>query len=106
MLVSYRLSWRRDISVDSDDAGFVGQLRALLRGAQTNEITLADFEQRFLHLHAEMPLSTPEPAAEAVEDLFWTVESYVGDPALRTPEDVDEQALGDAIDVCLGRLGP
>lgn len=91
--------------MDSEESQFLRDVRALLLRTQTNEITLAEFEPRFLQLHAEMPLSTPESNAQAIEDLFWTVEAFVGEPELRTDSDPDERALLEAISTCLSRLG-
>jgi hypothetical protein len=104
VLGNCRLSRREDISVATDELTFLGDVRALLARTQRGEISLSEFESRFLHLHAEMPLSTPEPSAEAIEDLFWVVEEFVAEPTLRTPSDPDEQALVDAIGRCLTRL--
>jgi hypothetical protein len=91
--------------VATDESRFLGDVRALLASAQRGEIALSEFEPRFLHLHAEMPLSTPEPSAEAIEDLFWVVEGFVADPELRTASDPDEHALLEAIGRCLTLLG-
>lgn len=89
----------------TDESRFLNDIRALLASTQRGEIALSEFEARFLHLHAEMPLSTPEPSAEAIEDLFWAVEEFVAEPTLRTASDLDEQALLEAIGRCLTRLG-
>jgi hypothetical protein len=108
--------WREDILVATADSRFLDDVRALLESTQRDEATLAEFEPRFLHLHAErrprptststgMPLSTPESSAEAIEDLFWMVEEFVAEPTLRTAPDPDEHALLEAIDTCLTRLG-
>jgi hypothetical protein len=69
--------------ISTDHARFVDAVRALLASTQSGKTTLAEFEPRFLHLHSEMPLSTPEPSAEAIEDLFWVVEDFVAEPTLR-----------------------
>lgn len=90
--------------MDTEDSSFLSDVRALLGRAQSGEVTLAEFEPQFLHLHAEMPLSTPESSASAIEDLFWIVEAFVEDPALRTTSDPDERALLAGIDSCLSRL--
>ena len=90
--------------MDRDAAHFLGDVLKLLDGARNNEIPLAEFEQRFLHLHAEMPLSTPEPSAVAIEDLFWSVEAFIAEPAIRTESDVDDDALLHAVEACLSRL--
>jgi hypothetical protein len=97
--------WREDISVATDESRFLGDVRALLASTQRGEVTLGEFEPRFLHLHAEMPLSTRESSAEAIEDLFWVVEEFVAEPTLRTASDPDEHALLEAIGRCLTRLG-
>jgi hypothetical protein len=97
--------WQEDILVATADSRFLDDVRALLESTQRDEATLAEFEPRFLHLHAEMPLSTPESSAEAIEDLFWVVEEFVAEPTLRTASDPDERALLEAIGRCLTRLG-
>ena len=89
----------------SEDSPFISAVRSLLASTRSGEVSLAEFEPRFLHLHAEMPLSTPEPSAKAIEDLFWIVEAFVADPALRTTSDPDEHVLLAGIDSCLCRLG-
>lgn len=91
--------------MDSEGSRFLDDVRALLVSTQSGEIALAEFEPRFLHLHAEMPLNAPESSAEAIEDLFWVVEEFVADPALRRASDPDEHALLEAIGRCLTRLG-
>ena len=90
--------------MDSDAAQFLVEVLNLLDGTRNNEIPLAEFEQRFLHLHAQMPLSTPEPSAVAIEDVFWTVEAFVPGPAIRTESDVDDDGLLQAVEACLSRL--
>jgi hypothetical protein len=89
----------------ADDSELLNDVRALLESTQRGEVTLAEFEPRFLHLHAEMPLSTPESSAEAIEDLFWVVEGFVAEPTLRTASDPGEHALLEAIGRCLTRIG-
>jgi AcrR family transcriptional regulator len=91
--------------VDSESSRLLGDVRALLESTQRGEVTLAEFEPRFLRLHAEMPLSTPEASAEAIEDLFWVVEGFVAEPTLRTASDPDDHALLEAIGRCLTRIG-
>lgn len=100
-----RLKAETQVLLGADDSAFLSDVRALLASTQRGEVTLSEFEPRFLHLHAEMPLSTPEPSAEAIEDLFWVVEGFVAEPALRTASDPDESALLEAIGRCLTRLG-
>jgi hypothetical protein len=91
--------------VDSEESSFISAVRSLLASTVSGEVSLAEFEPQFLRLHAEMPLSTPEPSAKAIEDLFWIVEAFVDDPALRTTSDPDERVLLAGIDNCLSRLG-
>jgi hypothetical protein len=100
-----RLKAETQVLLGADDSTFLSDVRALLASTQRGEVPLSEFEPRFLHLHAEMPLSTPEPSAEAIEDLFWMVEGFVAEPALRTASDPDESALLEAIGTCLTRLG-
>ena len=92
--------------MDGDAARFLVEMLTLLDRTRKNEVPVAEFEPRFLHLHAEMPLSTPEPNAEAIEDLFWTVEAFVAEPVLRLESDLDEHALLEAVESCMSRLGP
>jgi hypothetical protein len=99
-----RLKAETQVLLGADDSTFLSDVRALLASTQRGEVPLSEFEPRFLHLHAEMPSSTPEPSAEAIEDLFWVVEEFVAEPTLRTPSDPDEQALVAAIGRCLTRL--
>jgi hypothetical protein len=91
--------------ISTDHARFVDAVRALLASTQSGKTTLGEFERRFLHLHAEMPLSTPEPGAEAIEDLFWVVEEFVVEPTHGAASDPDEHTLLEAIGRCLTRLG-
>ena len=91
--------------MEAESSRFLGAVRALLESTQRGAVTLVEFEPRFLHLHSEMPLSTPESSAEAIEDLFWVVEEFVAEPTLRTASDPDENALLEAIGRCLTRLG-
>jgi hypothetical protein len=100
-----RLKAETQVLLGADDSTFLSDVRALLASTQRGEVPLSEFEPRFLHLHAEMPLSRPEPSAEAIEDLFWVVEGFVAEPALRTASDPDESALLEAIGTCLTRLG-
>jgi hypothetical protein len=93
------------VLLGADDSQFLNGVRALLTGTQRGQVTLAEFEPRFLRLHAEMPLNTSESSAEAIEDLFWAVEGFVAEPTLRTASDPDERALLEAIGRCLTRLG-
>lgn len=103
--------WLRDLKDEAqglmrpEDSIFLDAVRALLASTQRGEVTLAEFDRRFLHLHAEMPLSTPEPSAEAIEDLSWVVEEFVAEPTLRAATDPDERTLLHAIGRCLTRLG-
>ncbi len=91
--------------MDNEESRFLGDVRGLLAGTQSGSLTLAEFESRFLELHAEMPLHITDSRATAVEDLFWVVEEFVADPALRGTSDPDERALLEAISTCLTRLG-
>ncbi|GAA1438706.1 hypothetical protein GCM10009641_44570 [Mycobacterium cookii] len=88
----------------SEVSPFLGAVRSLLASTKSGEVSLAEFEPRFLRLHSEMPLSTPEPSAKAIEDLFWVVEAFVVDPAIRTTSDPDERMLLARIDNCLSQL--
>lgn len=89
----------------TEETEFLDAVRALLTSTQSRRVPLAEFEPRFLHLHSEMPLSTPEHSAQAIEDLFWVVEEYVAEPALRSSSDPDEHALLEAVGRCLSQLG-
>jgi hypothetical protein len=100
-----RLKDETQVLLGADDSEILNGVRALLTGTQRGQVTLAEFESRFLHLHAEMPLSTPESSAEAIEDLFWVLEGFIAEPTLRTASDPDEHALLEAIGRCLTRLG-
>jgi hypothetical protein len=100
-----RLKDETQVLLGADDSQFLNGVRALLTGTQRGQVTLAEFEPRFLRLHAEMPLSTPEASAEAIEDLFWVVEGFVAEPTLRTASDPDDHALLEAIGRCLTRIG-
>ena len=60
-------------------------------------LSLSDFEAQFLALHPDMPLATPDGYAKVVEDLFWVVEDYVADPALRDDIDLADDDLRRAV---------
>lgn len=100
-----RLKDETQVLLGADDSQFLNGVRALLTGTQRGQVNLTEFESRFLHMHAEMPVSIPESSAEAIEDLFWVVEEFVAEPTLRTASDPDEHALLEAIGRCLMRLG-
>lgn len=90
--------------MEADLTAFVTELRLLMDDYRAGVVAVDDFESRFLALHSEMPLDTPPTYANAVEDLFWAVESFVADPALRSAGDLDEAALLSAVNATVSTL--
>ena len=95
---------RGGTSVEADLTTFVTELRLLMDEYQAGVIPAGTFESRFLALHSEMPLDTPPRFANAVEELFWAVESFVADPALRSAGELDETALLSAVNATASTL--
>ncbi|MBS2936607.1 hypothetical protein KDN32_02485 [Nocardioides sp. J2M5] len=72
-------------------------LKRLVEYHQSDDASLAQFEERFLALHARVPADLPDDVAAVLDELFWAVESYVSDPALRDPGDTGGDELRAAI---------
>ena len=51
------------------------------------------FESEFLRMFKADQTQWPEPNYRVLQDLFYAVDSYTPDPALRTNGDVDEKQL-------------
>ena len=82
--------------METDDR-FVDRVTTLIADADSGRASLHDFERRFLTLHSDMPIETPDDQAETIERLFWAVDSWVPDASLRTADDIDDTGLREAI---------
>ena len=71
----------------------VADYTALIRAFVDGAIDGPTFESRYLDLFKGDPTVRPEPIFAALDNLFAAVDTYVSDPALRDPGDLDEPQL-------------
>lgn len=77
----------------------------LMTLASTGAMPLQEFEKCFLELYVDLPEDVPTAELASLEDVFWGIESFVAQPELRRPSDIDETELINVILRALGELG-
>lgn len=86
------------------DADWLDALRAFLERRATE----AEFHDRFFEIwHWHSSRGFPEPVPKAIEQLFFTVEAYCPDPALRdptSPYEADDAELRRDAETAFARL--
>jgi|GEM_PF-1658897 len=87
-----------------DDGGVTKQeWEALIGEFIAGAMSGPDFERRFLDGHRQT-VELGESVPYAVDLLFYEVDAYCQDPALRGPNDLDEAGLRDAARLLLPRI--
>ena len=76
----------------------------LLHAFADGRIDGETFERRFLDLYQNDESFHPEPMFEALDGVFWAVEDFYADPALRDPGDLDEDQLRERVRAALATL--
>lgn len=66
---------------------------ALMTTYLTRQISAHDFERRYLDLFRDDATERPEPPFRVLNDLFFAVDAFCLDPALRDAHDLDENQL-------------
>lgn len=91
-----------EVAVAPSMAEYVGLLRALL----ADDLTAGDFERSYIELFGNDVTLRPEPTFRVLNDLFFAVDAFCPDPALRDADDLDEEQLRDRARVALAALAP
>ena len=65
---------------------YLDRMRAFVVG----ELTAVDFERRYIALFGDDVALRPEPTFRVLNDLFFAVDAFCADPALREADDLDE----------------
>ena len=66
---------------------------ALMRIFLNDQISASVFERRYLELFQADETERPEPTFRVLNDLFFDVDAFRPDPALRDAYDLDEEQL-------------
>ena len=82
----------------TNDAGW----RSLIEAFAAGRIDGPSFERRFLALW-RADIARGESPRHAVDLLFYEVDAYCDDPALRGEQDIDEEELRRQARLCLSR---
>ena len=77
---------------------------ALMRAFLSRHITASDFERRYLDLFQDDPTERPAPTFRALNDLFFDVDAFCPDPALRGPDDLGEAELRASVQAAVAKL--
>ena len=83
-------------------AEYLDLMRAFLRG----ELTAIEFERRYIALFGEDEAIRPEPTFRVLNDLFFAVDAFCADSALRDADDLDEDQLRARVRAALATLAP
>jgi hypothetical protein len=67
------------------------------------KLDAGSFEKKFLELRRSSG-DMPEKVEEVVDNLFYDVDAFVEDPALRDEDDIDEEQLRESAQVALKAL--
>ena len=65
----------------------------LIEGFVDGRVGVSEFETRYLALFKSDATFWPEPTYQVLNTLFLDVDAYYPDPAIRGPDDVDEEEL-------------
>ncbi len=78
----------------------------LMRAFVATEISVTDFERRYIDLFGDDELAHPEPTFRVLNDLFFAVDAFCADPVLRDVADLDEDQLRVQVRMALTVLDP
>jgi len=81
---------------------YLSLMRRFLAGA----ITAADFQRSYFALSGGDEEFRPERTFRALNDLFFALDDFYEDPALRDPGDLDEAQLRARVEATLAVLAP
>ena len=79
---------------------------ALMDAFVSGQIGADAFERRYLEWFQDDEAFRPPVVFAALDDVFWAVDSYVADPALQGPEDLNEDQLRSRVRVARRLLQP
>lgn len=81
---------------------YVGLMHAFL----TTEVSALDFERHYLDLFGDEEVLHPEATFQALNDVFFAVDAFCADQALRDIDDLDEDQLRARVRAALAMLNP
>ena len=76
----------------------------LMRDFLADQISASDFERRYLDLFQNDKIARPEHTFRDLNDLFFDVDAFCGDPELRDGDDLDEDQLRASVRSAVERL--
>ena len=82
----------------------LGDYLSAMRAFLANEITATEFERRYIDLFGDDADVRPEDTFRLLNDLFFAVDAFCPDAALREADDLDEDQLRSRVRSALAAL--